>query len=346
MAGGSRCFCVALFYSVTATVSTTLARQRPRKITLSLLRWTRPLEWVLAPLATPMHLIGTLVQKIVPIGVEENPARVAQLAVEHIIDESEEKGSIGEDQAAMLRSVLEFKNTVAREIMVPRTQIVAFSIDTSLDDVLKTIMEFGHSRYPVYRDQIDHIEGILYAKDLFAHLQNKDGSTSADLGSLLRKPVIMAPETQKIGMLLTEMQARKSHLVVVVDEFGGASGIVTLEDVVEEIVGDIQDEHDEEVPLVHAAGPGRFFVDPSVSLYDFEAAIEESICEDKAGFDTLGGWLVQIAGRVPEVGQRLRAGPFEVHILEADARRVTRVDMVRVGESPGQDDAEAKLAAG
>ena len=338
---------VALVYSLVATLTTTIARQRPRRTTLFLLRWTRPLEWLVAPLAAPLDVLATMIAKAIPEQGEENSARAAELAVEHIIDASEETGSIAKDQAAMLRSVLEFKNTVAREIMVPRTQLVAFALDTPVLEVVDTITKFGHSRYPVFRDHIDQIEGVLYAKDLFAHLQNADPESPIKLEALLRKPVIVAPETRKIGMLLREMQARKSHLVVVVDEFGGASGIVTLEDVVEEIVGDIQDEHDEEVPLVRAAGPDRYFVETSVSVHDLEDAIDESICDDKEGFDTLGGWLVQIAGRVPKAGDALQAGPYEVVILQADDRRITRVEMNRVGDpSEEKDDADAKLAAG
>jgi CBS domain containing-hemolysin-like protein len=233
----------------------------------------------------------------------------------------------------MLRSVLEFKNTVAREIMVPRTQVVAFDIDTSIDEVLASVIESGHSRYPVYRGQIDQVEGILYAKDLFQVLRNTSTPSDILLVDVLRKPVFFAAESQKIGVLLREMQRRRSHLAVVVDEFGGAAGIVTLEDIVEEIVGEIQDEHDEEAPLVYERAPGHYFVDASISVYDL----------DKTDFDSLGGMLVQLAGQVPVIGETLVAGPYRVVVIDADERHVRRVEMLRAST---KEPDEPKAAAG
>src|SRR5690606_22465474 len=168
--------------------------------------------------------------------------------VEHMIEQREESGSIPADFAELLLSVLEFKDTVAREVMVPRTQMKAIEIDTSIDEVLDIIVREGHSRYPVYRDRPDHIEGILYAKDLFRILKNGERDKHHSLHRIIRRPVLFVAETHKTGRLLREMQARRFHLAIVVDEFGGTSGIVTLEDILEEIVGEIRDEHDTEEP--------------------------------------------------------------------------------------------------
>jgi CBS domain containing-hemolysin-like protein len=144
-------------------------------------------------------------------------------------------------------------------------------------------------------------------------------------------------------VLLTEMQRRRSHLAVVVDEFGGAAGIVTLEDIVEEIVGEIQDEHDEEAPLVHERAPGHYFVDAGISVYDLEEHLGEAICEDKTDFDSLGGLLVHLAGQVPVVGEALIAGPYRIVVLDGDERHVRRVEMLRAStEEPD----EPKVVAG
>jgi CBS domain containing-hemolysin-like protein len=268
---------------------------------------------------------------------------LAELTVEHVIGQGEETGTIGQEYAQMLRSVLEFRNTVAREIMVPRTQVVAFEVETGIDDVLEHVIESGHSRYPVYRGQIDQVEGILYAKDLFKVLQGAHDASGILLQDIIRKPVFFAAESQKIGVLLREMQRRRSHLAVVVDEFGGAAGIVTLEDIVEEIVGEIQDEHDEEAPLVYERAPGHYFVDAGISVYDLEEQLGEPICEDKSDFDSLGGMLVHLVGQVPAIGESLQAGPYRVVVLDADERRVRRVEMVRARtESPD----EPKVATG
>ena len=157
---------IALAYAVVATIASAVVRRRSGQATLRVWKWLRPVELLLAPIAAPLTWIGELVARIVPEVHPEDPSRVAELTVEHVIEQGEEEGSIAEEHAQMLRSVLEFKNTVAREIMVPRTQVVALEAETSIDDVLASIMESGHSRYPVYRSHIDHVEGVLYALSL------------------------------------------------------------------------------------------------------------------------------------------------------------------------------------
>ena len=333
----------AVAYATVATIACAVVRQRSGQATLRVWKWLKPVDLLLTPLAAPLTWIAELVVKLVPEVELEDSARLADLTVEHVIEQGEETGTIAEEHAQMLRSVLEFKNTVAREIMVPRTQVVAFDFDTSIDAVLASVIESGHSRYPVYRGQIDQVEGILYAKDLFQLLRNSPDSDGILLADVLRKPVFFAAESQKIGVLLREMQRRRSHLAVVVDEFGGAAGIVTLEDIVEEIVGEIQDEHDEEAPLVYERAPGHYFVDASISVYDLEEHLGEAICEDKSDFDSLGGLLVHLAGQVPVIGEALVAGPYRVIVQDADERHVRRVEMLRVNtEEPD----ERKAAAG
>ncbi len=334
---------ISAAYAVLATLAGAVVRQRSGRATLLIWKWLRPVDVLLTPLAAPLGWLDAMVRKVVPPIQPQDPGRLAQLAVEHVIEQGEETGTIAEDHAQMLRSVLEFKNTVAREIMVSRTQVVAFEIDTGIDEVLASIVESGHSRYPVYRGQIDQVEGILYAKDLFQLLGGSSSTTDVLLADVLRKPVFFAAESQKIGVLLREMQRRRSHLAVVVDEFGGAAGIVTLEDIVEEIVGEIQDEHDEEAPLVYERAPGHYFVDASISVYDLEEQLGEAICEDKGDFDSLGGMLVHLLGQVPALGETLAAGPYRIVILDADERRVRRVEMLRAStEEPD----EPKAAAG
>ena len=330
-------------YATVATIAGAVVRQRSGRATLRVWKWLRPVDLLLTPLAMPLSWVSELVVKLVPEAEVEDPARLAELTVEHVIEQGEETGTIPEEHAQMLRSVLEFKNTVAREIMIPRTQVVAFDIGTTIDEVLASVIESSHSRYPVYRGQIDQVEGILYAKDLFQVLRNTSDVASILLADVIRKPVFFAAESQKIDVLLREMQRRRSHLALVVDEFGGAAGIVTLEDIVEEIVGEIQDEHDEEAPLVYERAPGHYFVDAGISVYDLEKHLGEAICEDKTDFDSLGGMLVQLAGQVPVVGETLMAGAYRVVVLDADERHVSRVEMLRVGtEKPD----EPKAAAG
>jgi putative hemolysin len=333
---------IAVAYALAATTAGAIVAQRSGQATLRVWKWLRPVELVLTPLAAPLTWITHFVERFVPEVPMQDPSRLAELTVEHVIEQGQEEGAIAEDHAQMLRSVLEFKNTVAREIMVPRTQVVALELETPIDQVLAAIMESVHSRYPVYRGQIDHVEGVLYAKDLFQVLHSTSDPSTILLENVMRKPVFFAAESQKIGVLLREMQRRRSHLAVVVDEFGGAAGIVTLEDIVEEIVGEIQDEHDDDVPLVHERAPGHYFVDASISVYDLEEQLGESICKDKGDFDSLGGLLIHLAGQVPVIGETLRAGPYRIVVLDADERQVRRVEMLRLStELPDEPEAAA-----
>ena len=280
---------IALAYAVVATVAAAAVERRSGQATIRIWRWMRPFELLLAPVAAPLTWLSRLVQRLVPEVQVQDPSRLAELTVEHVIEQGEEEGAIAEDHAQMLRSVLEFKNTVAREIMVPRTQVVALELSTPVNEVLASIMESGHSRYPVYRGQIDHVEGVLYAKDLFQVLQSTTDASTISLENVVRKPVFFAAESQKIGVLLREMQRRRSHLAVVVDEFGGAAGIVTLEDIVEEIVGEIQDEHDDD-----ATACPRALARPLLRRREYlglrprRAAWVRPVYEDKTDFDSLG----------------------------------------------------------
>jgi len=334
---------VSVLYAFVATITGTIVRRRSGEATLKVWKWLRPVELLLIPLAEPLNWASALVTRFVTEVRVGDPGRLTDLTVEHVIEQGEETGSIAEDHARMLRSVLEFKNTVAREIMVPRTHVVAFEIDISVDEALASVIESGHSRYPVYRGQIDHVEGILYAKDLFQVVRRPAESSKLVLADLIRKPVFFVAESQKIGALLREMQGRQSHLAVVVDEFGGAAGIVTLEDIVEEIVGEIQDEHDEEPPMVFERSPGHYFVDAGISVYDLEEHLGESICEDKSEFDSLGGLLVHLAGRVPSIGETSVTGSYRVVILDADERHVRRVEMLKVDIEPDEQPAAAAI---
>ena len=327
---------VGLGYALLTEVFSAIARRRASRAALRMLRALRPLEWVVWPVAAPLAALGRLAAGLVPSPALE--AEVGQRAVEKMIEKSEQKGELGEEQAKMLRSVLEFRATVAREVMVPRTQVVAFDIDTPLEDVLLAIEENGHSRYPIFRGSMDQVEGILYAKDVFGALRK--GLEQMTLAGLCRTSVFFAPETQKLSVLLQEMQARRFHLAVVVDEFGGAAGIVTLEDILEEIVGEIEDEHDDDEAPVRQEGPGHFVADATISVYDLEEYLGEPIESAHEGdFDSLGGLMVQLAGRVPEVGAELVVGDYELRVLVADERHVERVEIIR--RTPAPDDPDA-----
>lgn len=333
---------VALLYATLAVGLSAIAKARAATWTLPMARALRPIELCVWPLAAPLSALAKLLDRRFPPAEPPRDDDHAVREVEHMIEQREESGSIPEEFAELLLSVLEFKDTVAREVMVPRTQMKAIDIDTSIDEVLEIIVREGHSRYPVYRDRADHIEGILYAKDLFRIMQNGEREKHQSLHRIIRRPVFFVAETHKIGQLLREMQSRRFHLAIVVDEFGGTSGIVTLEDILEEIVGEIRDEHDTEEPMVQEIAAGRWLVDASISIYDLGEVLDVDFEEDEGDYDSLGGMLVELADRVPQVGESVHAHGYDFVVREADERHVTRVEVGRAPPADGTVSAAAE----
>ncbi|HJK97082.1 MAG TPA: hemolysin family protein [Polyangiaceae bacterium LLY-WYZ-14_1] len=331
VAGGA---VVAFLYAMIAQVTSTLAERRASRWALVMLRAIRPLELLVTPIAAPMAWAGSVLDRLIPAPPDEGEdrERLASLAVEHMIDEGEEQGAITGMHAELLRSVLEFQDTVAREVMVPRTHTIGLEIETPIADVLTTITEVGHSRYPVYRERIDQVEGVLYAKDVFRLVRERspdDDAPALTLADVIRRPVFFAAEKQKIGSLLQEMQRRRVHLAVVVDEFGGTSGIVTLEDILEEIVGEIQDEHDvDEEPVVERLPDGRYLADATASVYDVQDTTGLPLIDDDDDHGSIGGLVVELAGRVPSVGESVFVGLVELVVRAADERHVSKVEIV------------------
>ncbi len=318
-------FLVAVVYGLVAEAATRFASRRANGVALPILARMRPLEWALEPVAFPLRLAGDAIDRLFPPRPEDDPERVTEADVSQLIEQGEEVGSITTDHAEMLRAVLDFHDMLAREIMVPRTRMVAIEIATPSDQVIDLIIASGHSRYPIYRERTDVVVGVLYAKDLFRAVRER--GRDIRLAEVVRKDVFFVAETHKIGALLKEMQARHVHLAVVTDEFGGTAGIITLEDILEEIVGDIQDEHDREEPEVRSLGSGRFEADASVSLHHFEEVVGVSLPTDDAESDSLGGLLVETAGRVPAPGERIELGGFSFTVIDSDARRIQRVEI-------------------
>jgi CBS domain containing-hemolysin-like protein len=327
--GGAVCTAlVSIVYGLIAEAATRVASRRASGIAPSLLGYLRWVELIFAPIAVPLVWVGALVDHISPPKPEDDPERVTEADVGQLIEQGEEVGSITQDHAAMLRAVLDFHDMTSREIMVPRTQMVAIDIANSIESVIELIIESGHSRYPVYRERADQVVGVLYAKDIFRTFRERGHDFK--LAELVRKDVFFVAERHKIGALLKEMQSRRVHLAVVTDEFGGTAGVITLEDILEEIVGDIQDEHDREEPEVRATGAGRYEAEGSVSLHHLEEVVGVTLKPDDSSSDSLGGLLVETAGRVPAPGERIEIGGLTFTVLDSDARKVERVEITRV----------------
>jgi CBS domain containing-hemolysin-like protein len=249
--------------------------------------------------------------------------------IQEVLDESEEQGLIDHDEGDMIEGIFDLKQTVAREIMIPRTYIVGVSRDSTKEQILSTIIESGHSRIPVYNENIDHIVGILNAKDLLPLWL--DGDTEFHIGPILREPFFV-PETKRINDLLNELRTKKSHLAVIVDEYGGTAGIVTIEDIIEEIIGEIRDEHDMEEELFILQEDGSVFVNAWANLDDFEERFGVTL--PREGFDTLGGFIIHLLGKVPRKGEEIEYEGLRIKIQAGDQKKITRVAVSKPGMEP------------
>lgn len=310
-----------------------IGRARGAKLVPLALEITRPVEWVMAPLAAPIAAIARLASKLASAETEESDRSVIEREVEYVVEAAENKGALDPRRGEMLQNVLEFKDVTVRDVMVPRTNISALPARTPCIEALVRVTEEAHSRVPVYDGTIDNIVGILHVKDLFRQVgaQLAKGTPPQEIkGTLLnviRKPVLQVPPMQSAMQLLREMQARRTHMAVVIDEFGAVAGIVTLEDLLEELVGEIADEHDdvEDAEFVERA-TGKFVASAAMAISDLSERLGVEFPED--GYVSLGGFLAERSGRVPVPGTTVQWNGFTFTVLEGDTRKATKVEIV------------------
>jgi CBS domain containing-hemolysin-like protein len=257
-----------------------------------------------------------------------------------LVERGGEQGILEAEEEQMIQAVIELGDQRIHEVMVPRIAMITLAASASMDEVIDKVIDEGHSRIPVYEETIDEIIGILYAKDLLPILKRPEAERPA-LRSLLRPPVFV-PESMSVDDLLHEFQRRKVHLAIVLDEYGGTAGLVTIEDLLEEIVGEIQDEYDEEEPLIvklsddEARIDGRAAIDDLTDLFDIEVGLED---EDE--YDTVGGLIYHRIGGVPKPGDQVLVSGLTLTVETTDGRRVGKVLVVRERESEDPEDDEA-----
>ena len=294
----------------------------------SLARWfvfpMRLLIAVLSPLVIAMMAVSKWLAGIVGSGDKVNIYTEEEIMT--ILDAGEKEGSIENEEKEMIYSVLQFGDKTVREVMIPRIDVVAVALETTMDEALTVLLDSGHSRIPVYEDTVDNIKGLLYAKDMLRVLQ-KPTEIQKPISELMRKPFFV-PESKRADELLTELKTKKVHMAVVVDEYGGTAGVVTFEDLIEEIIGDIQDEYDtnEEQEYVEL-GPNTFRIDAGISLTDFNDLLDVELPTEES--DTVGGFLFAEFGRVPEVGETLEHDPLTLRVESLDGRRIRNVYVTR-----------------
>jgi CBS domain containing-hemolysin-like protein len=235
-----------------------------------------------------------------------------------MLEQGTRTGILDATEQELIESIFEFTDTTAREIMIPRKDVVAIDASMTPEAILERIIEEGYTRMPVYEQSLDHIIGVVYAKDVVSLLQHKNLIILHDI----IRPPFMVPETKLISDLLREFQKRKIHLAVVVDEFGGTEGIITMEDILEEIVGDIQDEYDEDRPQVRRVAEGMYDVAGGLNISDFNELTDMTLPESEA-YDTVGGFIASLTGKIPAEGDVAMYNTIEIRVLSVDERRVT-----------------------
>lgn len=242
-----------------------------------------------------------------------------------LIEVSEEKGTLEEDEKEMIHSIFEFSKTMAKEIMVPRIDMVCAEKSISLGDLIDIIKTEGHTRIPLYDEKVDNILGIIHAKELLPFLDND--LQKIDLASLAR-PVLFVPESKPIDELLKDFQVEKQHMVIVVDEYGGTAGLITLEDVIEEIVGEIQDEYDTEKPLYKKIDDSHFLVDAKIDLDVLNEELDTNLPVDQS-YESLGGFIFNLIGSVPQKKQEIEYGIYKFVIEKIDRNRIKEILIIK-----------------
>ncbi len=246
-----------------------------------------------------------------------------------LMDEGQAKGLISGEVSEMVHAVLDLKETKAYEIMVPRTQVVSAPLTISLADAIKLISDCGHTRIPIYKDSIDEISGILHAKDLLKMCSNEPSSKIPP--DILRKPHFVS-FNQKASDVLRELKERKAHLAIVTDEYGGMAGIITVEDVIEEIVGEIMDEHDKERHLMNVLDENTVSVDARLEVEKLAEHFNMPVPEGE--FESVGGLVLHLLGRIPQVNDKVSFEDLEMTVQSADSRRIGKILVNRKTSSP------------
>jgi magnesium and cobalt exporter, CNNM family len=302
-----------------------LALARPEPVALTFVRPVELLNRVFFFILVPLSALERALRRLFGVSRGMTPAD-AEDRLRHLVEGNTD---LEEEEREMIASVIELGEQPVREVMVPRIDIIATPAGSKVRDVLDRIIESGHSRVPIFDGSIDNITGVVYAKDLLRHL--REGSQDAPVLPLAREASYV-PETKKVDELLHEMQTNRVHLAIVVDEYGGTAGLITIEDLIEEIVGEIQDEYDVEEAMIEEVNDHEALFDARVSIRDVNDTLDLDIADED--FDTLGGLLYHELGKVPNVGDEVRIDGAVVTVLSTTGRRVRKVRVTKVPEEP------------
>ena len=305
----------------------TLAKQQPERFAMSVSPLISFLMMILRPLDLLFSLWRKLLSKIIKPEPEESQIEDELMTM---IDEAQTEGDIEEEEVELIRSAIVFNDQDAADIMTPRVDVTAVEDTASIEEAADIFRDTWFSRIPVYHEDLDHVVGILHEKDFYK--MTHEGCT--DITKIMKEPVF-APASLSIGNLLKQFRSSQSHMVVLLDEFGGTEGIVTMEDVLEELVGEIYDEHDEVSEEVVEREDGTLIVDGNMQLQELLDKLDTE--NDEYDTDTVGGWAAEMLEKVPEVGDSFTLGRHQFTVTEMDGFRVTRMQVTELPEEQPED---------
>ncbi len=321
MAVGVMTFLILLFGEITPKSYAEANSERFARFVLPAIifstRLIRPFIWLLRGLSrVNIRVLGGK--------LKDRHNKITEEELKKLVLAGRQEGTLEETELKMLHSVFEFDETVVREIMVPRTDVVALEVSSSFSQVMKLARRTGLSRIPVHEEKLDNIVGILNIKDFITRLEESERE-DFDLRQLVRAPYFV-PESKRVNKLLANFRRHRVHMAVVVDEYGGTSGIVTLEDVLEEIVGEIEDEYDDQRQWIEGLEEGSYLVDARIDLDDLEESLELQLPTQK--YDSLGGMIIEEMGKIPAEGEKIEYQGNEYYVAEANQKKVKKVKMV------------------
>ena len=286
--------------------------------------------WVLMPLSKIFDLYKAGIGKLFRLKKDET---VTDEELMSLVDEAEESGTLKEDESELVRSALEFDDLKVEDILVPRVDVYAVEEDPTMEEVREIFRKTGYSRLPVYKETIDNVIGLIHERDFFNGYVNGE----KEIGHLVQE-IVFTTEYTRISTLLKQLQKNKIHMAAVSDEYGGLVGIVTLEDILEELVGEIWDEHDQEEVLFGKINEDEYWVDGKCNLFDFFALYEMEDEADKYESNTVGGWVTEKFGEIPPIGQVILAKGLEIKIVKATKQKVLKVRSKRSDETPDDEE--------
>mgnify|MGYP003878201327 CR=1 FL=1 len=314
-----------------------IAMRYAEQISLRFAGVMKLLSFLMLPAVKVVSFSADLVVKPFGTHVRFSTPMLTEEELKLLVEAGEEEGVLEEEEKEMIHSIFEFTDTVARQVMVPRIDMKCVEVTAELDELLETIMKYGHSRIPVYEENVDNILGVVHAKDLLPVL--KEDLREVDIRDVMR-PAYFIPETKKIDELLAEFKRSKIQMAIVRDEYGGTAGLVTLEDLLEEIVGDIMDEYDFEEPLIEIVDSDHAVVSARISVDDLNEQMGLDIPESE-DYETIGGFIFGLFGRQPEEGESVTYGNVVFTVKSLDGNRLHKIAVERIAE-PELENGEAK----